>query len=108
MNGCPATQASRYRRGRCGPARYAGRVATVSPANRGNICGSASIRSGRPTPPCAEATGMADATWVKPRLVAQVAYRTWPSSGLMRHPLFRSVHEDRDVSAATLPEGRSA
>lgn len=56
----------------------------------------------------AEAAAMADATWVEPRLVAQVAYRTWTQPSMhLRHPVFRALHEDRDASAAQLPESLS-
>jgi len=89
-----------------GRLRYVGRVGSgLTGAQRQNLRQRLDpIR--RTTPPLhAEAAAMAEATWVEPQLVAQVAYRTWTQPGMqLRHPVFRAVHEDRDTSAATLPD----
>lgn len=40
-------------------------------------------------------------TWLKPKLVAEIAYSTWTRDGLLRHPSFRALREDKppeDVS----------
>lgn len=45
----------------------------------------------RPNPPRAEVT------WVKPRLVAEISYRTVASDGSLRHPSFKGLREDKDA-----------
>ena len=49
----------------------------------------------RPTPPC---TGPVPkekgATWVEPRLVAEVEYTEWTEEGLLRQPVFLRVRDD--------------
>jgi bifunctional non-homologous end joining protein LigD len=37
-----------------------------------------------------------DATWVRPRLVAQVAYQEWTSDGRLRQPAFLGLRTDKD------------
>jgi bifunctional non-homologous end joining protein LigD len=43
----------------------------------------------RPNPPPAEVT------WVKPRLVAEISYRSVSSDGSLRHPSFRGIRDDK-------------
>jgi bifunctional non-homologous end joining protein LigD len=45
----------------------------------------------RPNPPEAKVT------WVKPKLVAEVAYRTQTTDGSLRHPTFRGLREDKNA-----------
>jgi bifunctional non-homologous end joining protein LigD len=40
-------------------------------------------------------TGVARAHWVKPELVAQVAFSEWTGDGKMRHPSFLGLREDK-------------
>ncbi len=47
---------------------------------------------------------MAEATWVDPQVVARIAYRAWTADTPLRHPVYRGVLDDRDASAAQLPE----
>ncbi|GIE81991.1 hypothetical protein Aph02nite_79410 [Actinoplanes philippinensis] len=60
----------------------------------------------RPQPPAghAEAMAMTEATWVDPQVVARIAYRSWTSGTQLRHPVYRGVLDDRDISAAQMPE----
>ncbi len=44
----------------------------------------------RPDPP------QATVTWVKPKVVAEITYRSLNSDGSIRHPSFRGVREDKD------------
>jgi len=37
------------------------------------------------------------ATWVKPQLVCEVAFTGWTKDGLMRHPVFSRLREDKDA-----------
>lgn len=36
-----------------------------------------------------------DVVWVRPRLVAQVAFTEWTADGVLRHPVFRGLREDK-------------
>ncbi len=45
-------------------------------------------------------------SWVEPRLVAQVRFAGWTQAGLLRHPVFLALREDReprDVASARAP-----
>ncbi|HEX8547799.1 MAG TPA: DNA ligase D [Cytophagaceae bacterium] len=44
----------------------------------------------RPNPPKAEVT------WVKPKVVAEISYRTVGSDGAFRHPSFKGLREDKN------------
>ena len=33
--------------------------------------------------------------WVKPELVVQVSFVEWPEDGLLRHPTFLGIREDK-------------
>jgi len=42
-------------------------------------------------------TGVRDTTWVKPRLVGQVAFTEWTGDHRLRHPSFLGLREDKAV-----------
>jgi bifunctional non-homologous end joining protein LigD len=42
--------------------------------------------------------------WVKPRLVAEVAFTEWTGDGRIRHPTFRGLRNDKDPEAITREE----
>ena len=42
--------------------------------------------------------------WVKPRLVAEVAFTEWTGDGRVRHPTFRGLRSDKDPEAITREE----
>src|SRR5213075_3012078 len=42
-----------------------------------------------------DAPRIRDATWVTPRLVAQVAFTEWTSDNRLRHPSFLGLREDK-------------
>jgi bifunctional non-homologous end joining protein LigD len=46
-------------------------------------------------PPAAGAPRMRDARWVRPRLVAQVAFTEWTADGKLRHPSFQGLRDDK-------------
>jgi bifunctional non-homologous end joining protein LigD len=50
----------------------------------------------RDDPPFADAPRLRDATWVEPRLVAQVGFTEWTADGRLRHPRFVGLREDKD------------
>lgn len=41
--------------------------------------------------------------WVRPKLVAQVQFTGWTDAGVMRHPSFQGLREDKDATAVTRP-----
>ncbi|MFZ2494105.1 MAG: DNA ligase D [Thermoanaerobaculia bacterium] len=45
--------------------------------------------------PAADAPRIRTATWVRPRLVAQVSFTEWTSDGRLRHPSFLGLREDK-------------
>ncbi|MHA4844330.1 DNA ligase D [Flavitalea antarctica] len=50
----------------------------------------------RPDPP------KASATWLKPELIAEVSYRELTSDGVMRHPSFEGMREDKKAGEVVL------
>ena len=50
---------------------------------------------GATTSPFADAPRLRDATWVEPRLVAQVGFTEWTRDGRLRHPRFLGLREDK-------------
>jgi bifunctional non-homologous end joining protein LigD len=38
------------------------------------------------------------ARWVAPELIADVDYRNWTGTGMLRHPSFKGLREDRDLA----------
>ncbi len=44
---------------------------------------------------------MRDATWVRPRLVAQLVYAEWTADGKLRQPAFLGLRTDKDPSECT-------
>jgi bifunctional non-homologous end joining protein LigD len=45
--------------------------------------------------PFADAPRMKDATWVKPRLVAQIAFAEWTADSKLRQPVFQGLRRDK-------------
>ncbi|MFO0584193.1 MAG: DNA ligase D [Anaeromyxobacter sp.] len=55
----------------------------------------------RPTPPCGGPVPKGRGnTWVEPELVVEVSYREWTDEGLLRHPVFVRVRDDKKVEEA--------
>lgn len=46
-------------------------------------------------PPVADAPRLRDATWVRPRLVAQIQFTEVTADGKLRHPSFQGLREDK-------------
>jgi bifunctional non-homologous end joining protein LigD len=46
--------------------------------------------------PFADAPRLKDATWVKPKLVAQVAFAEWTADGKLRQPVFLGLRRDKE------------
>lgn len=88
-----------------GELRYAGRVGTGFTAAslkelRGRLgkLGAARCPLAKP-PPGPEARGV---HWVKPVLVAEVAFTGWTRDGVLRHPSFKGLREDKPAAEAVI------
>jgi len=89
--------------------RYIGRVGTGFAANdlkeiREKL--EPLIRRDCPFPAEPETRG--DVTWVEPERVCEVALSGWTADGLMRHPVFRGLRDDKSAREAVpeVPQGR--
>ncbi|MGE0028161.1 MAG: non-homologous end-joining DNA ligase [Thermoleophilia bacterium] len=78
-----------------GALRYAGKVGTgfTQATLRDLAARLAPLR--RDTSPFADAPRLRDATWVEPRLVAQVGFTEWTRDGRLRHPRFLGLRDDK-------------
>jgi ATP-dependent DNA ligase len=78
-----------------GRLRYAGKVGTgfTQATLRDLAARLAPLR--RDDSPFADAPRFRDATWVEPRLVAQVGFTEWTRDGRLRHPRFLGLREDK-------------
>jgi bifunctional non-homologous end joining protein LigD len=47
-----------------------------------------------------------DTRWVKPKLVAQVQFTEWTSDGILRHPSFQGLRDDKKPGAVVREESR--
>jgi bifunctional non-homologous end joining protein LigD len=52
-------------------------------------------------PPFEPAPRMRDATWVRPELVAQIAYAEWTADGKLRQPAFLGLRTDKAPEEVT-------
>ena len=60
----------------------------------------------RPQPPFAGgALPHADVHWTEPRLVAQVGFTEWTTSGQLRHPRYLGLREDKDPAEVVREKG---
>lgn len=52
----------------------------------------------RPDPPFAPhpALPVKDGLWVEPRFVAEVAFTEWTGAGILRHPAYKGLRDDKD------------
>ncbi len=46
------------------------------------------------------------ATWVKPLLVAEIKYTEWTRDGLLRHPIFLRLREDKEPAEITMKNNK--
>ena len=86
---------------------YAGKVGTgFDDRTRRELL--ARLEPGRvAAPSAAGAPRLRDARWVKPELVAQVAFSEWTADGRLRHPSFQGLREDRRPEDAVREPGPS-
>ena len=50
-----------------------------------------------PTPPKMPRVRARDLHWVEPRLVAEVEFTEWTGDGLLRHPSYKGLRDDKDA-----------
>ncbi|MCU1244748.1 MAG: ligase, partial [Acidobacteria bacterium] len=84
--------------GEDGEMQYAGKVGTVfSVKLRGQLL--AQLEKDRVEKPMVKnALRSRDTTWVRPRLVAQVAFTEWTGDNRLRHPSFLGLRDDKSPS----------
>jgi bifunctional non-homologous end joining protein LigD len=79
-----------------GRLRYAGKVGTGFGRETLRDLAARLAPLRREDPPFADAPRLRSATWVEPRLVAQVGFTEWTRDGRLRHPRFLGLREDKD------------
>ncbi|MGH3261513.1 MAG: non-homologous end-joining DNA ligase, partial [Trebonia sp.] len=83
-----------------GELRYAGKVGTGFDHETLRSLGE-QLRSLRVTePPFADPASIREShvTWVRPRLVAQLAFTEWTAAGRLRHPRFQGLRDDKPAT----------
>jgi bifunctional non-homologous end joining protein LigD len=78
-----------------GRLRFAGKVGTGFSSRQRADLKRELAREAVPAPRVAGAPRMRDATWVEPRLVAQVAFTEWTADGKLRHPSLQGLRPDK-------------
>jgi bifunctional non-homologous end joining protein LigD len=80
---------------------YCGRVGTGFTTRALREIGAALDERRVEAPPFVDADRDPDArraSWVRPELVAEVEFTGWNADGVLRHPAFRGLREDKDAS----------
>lgn len=80
-----------------GNLRYAGKVGTGFSAKLRVALRDQLAKDVIDKPPVKDAPRLRDATWVRPRLVAQVSFTEWTSDHRLRHPSFLGLRDDKSV-----------
>jgi bifunctional non-homologous end joining protein LigD len=62
----------------------------------------------RPDPPCTliPRDYRRRSRWAEPKLVAEIAYGNWTTDGVMRHPKFLGLREDKPAGKVQLERAR--
>jgi bifunctional non-homologous end joining protein LigD len=58
-----------------------------------------------PAPPFVDPPREKTAVWLKPKLVAQVAFHEWTEDRKLRHPVFLGLRKDKSPRECRLPDG---
>ncbi len=87
-----------------GELRYAGRVGTGFSAKLRGALRAELAKDEVPKPLFGDAPRVKGSHWVKPRLVAQVAFTEWTSDHRLRHPSFLGLREDKSASEVVREE----
>jgi bifunctional non-homologous end joining protein LigD len=89
--------------------RYAGRVGTGFNDALLKSLGAALDARRRPRPAFeGNVLSSDDHGWVEPELVALVRYKTWTEQGMLRHPVFVRLREDKPASECSHPAAANA
>lgn len=80
-----------------GKLRYAGKVGTGFSSKLRTWLREELENDRVPKPLVEDAPRVRDANWVKPRLVAQVAFAEWTGDNRLRHPSFLGLRDDKTV-----------
>jgi bifunctional non-homologous end joining protein LigD len=78
-----------------GELRYAGKVGTGFTRATLRDLAARLTRLRRDTSPFADEVRERNATWVEPRLVAQIGFSEWTRDGRLRHPRFLGLRDDK-------------
>jgi bifunctional non-homologous end joining protein LigD len=81
--------------------RYVGKVGTGFSQETLDMLATKLERLRTENPPFDPTPRMKDATWVRPRLVAQLVYAEWTADGKLRQPAFLGLRTDKDPSECT-------
>ena len=81
--------------------RYVGKVGTGFTQETLDMLATKLVRLRTERPPFDPAPRMKDATWVRPKLVAQLVYAEWTADGKLRQPAFLGLRSDKDPSECT-------
>jgi bifunctional non-homologous end joining protein LigD len=81
--------------------RYVGKVGTGFTQETLDILGAKLARLRAEKSPFDPAPRMRDATWVRPKLVTQLAYAEWTADGKLRQPAFLGLRTDKSPSECT-------
>jgi bifunctional non-homologous end joining protein LigD len=57
-------------------------------------------------PPFVDPPRIRGATWLAPKLVAQVQFQEWTHDGKLRQPVFFGLRDDKSPAEVVLPEGK--
>lgn len=93
------------RAGDGGPLRYAGRVGTgfteAELARLAGITAPLEVEECPFDPPPPRADLVRGATWLRPELVAELAFGEWTSDGRLRHPSYLGLRDDKPAADVT-------
>jgi len=84
-----------------GRLRYAGKAGTGFSGRTLRALGARLAGLRRPASPFSPAPADRTATWVEPELVAQIAFTEWTRDGLLRHPRYLGLRDDKSPREVT-------
>jgi bifunctional non-homologous end joining protein LigD len=91
-----------------GALRYVGKVGTGFDTRRLAALHALFQPLRRRTPPFADPPPARGVTWLRPRVVAQVAYQERTDGGMLRQAVFLGLRDDKPAGEVLLPEAQAA